>query len=143
MPLQLEISATIFLREREDLSLLQILVKLFFYKEPQDLYQTFCNAYAYYKQASQYNPTPHRQKLFQEYNIHGKPITVEYVDQIRHPHAEMRSLTHSSGRGHLSLQVANSNDAKDVMQLTLQVVIEWQNTHIQKCYYLGFIFQEH
>ncbi|CAG8764314.1 17350_t:CDS:2, partial [Dentiscutata erythropus] len=31
---------------------------------PQDLYQTFCNVYAYYKQASHCNPTPNRQRLF-------------------------------------------------------------------------------
>ncbi|PKY58363.1 hypothetical protein RhiirA4_480213, partial [Rhizophagus irregularis] len=40
--------------------------KTFFYNEPQDKYQEFCNAYAYYKQAELCNSKPNRQKLLQE-----------------------------------------------------------------------------
>jgi hypothetical protein len=40
--------------------------KIFFYKQPQDKYQEFCNAYAYYKQAILCNPKPNRQKIMQE-----------------------------------------------------------------------------
>src|SRR6185369_1137780 len=41
--------------------------KNFFYKQPQDKYQEFCNAYAYYKQAVLCDPKLNRQKLMQEY----------------------------------------------------------------------------
>ena len=40
--------------------------KNFFYNQPQDKYQEFCNAYAYYKQAVHCNPKLNRQKLLQE-----------------------------------------------------------------------------
>jgi len=43
--------------------------KDFFYKLPQDLYQKFYNAYAYYKQAMLCDPKLNRQKLMQEYII--------------------------------------------------------------------------
>jgi hypothetical protein len=41
-------------------------IKDFFYKQPRDLYQEFCNAYAYYKQATLCDPKPNRQKLMEE-----------------------------------------------------------------------------
>ncbi len=40
--------------------------KNFFYKQPQDKYQEFCNAYAYYKQAILCDPKPNRQRIMQE-----------------------------------------------------------------------------
>ena len=40
--------------------------KEFFYKPSQDLYQEFCNTYAYYKQAILCDPKPNHQKLIQE-----------------------------------------------------------------------------
>ena len=40
--------------------------KNFFYKQPQDKYQEFCNAYAYYKQAILCDPKPIRQRIMQE-----------------------------------------------------------------------------
>ena len=40
--------------------------KDFFFKQPRDLYQEFCNAYAYYKQATLCDPKPNRQKLIEE-----------------------------------------------------------------------------
>ncbi|CAB4483266.1 unnamed protein product [Rhizophagus irregularis] len=40
--------------------------KTFFYKQPQNKYQEFCNAYAYYKQATLCDPKLNREKLSQE-----------------------------------------------------------------------------
>src|ERR1051325_8626542 len=40
--------------------------KNFFYSKPEDKYQEFCNAYAYYKQVILCDPKPTRQKLWQE-----------------------------------------------------------------------------
>ncbi|CAG8834202.1 3988_t:CDS:2, partial [Gigaspora margarita] len=50
---------------------------------PQDLYQTFCNAYTYYKQASHCNPTPNRQKLFQKCNLTWKQIKQKHKILIK------------------------------------------------------------
>jgi len=40
--------------------------KNFFYKQPQDKYQEFCNAYVYYKQVVLCDPKINHQKLMQE-----------------------------------------------------------------------------
>jgi hypothetical protein len=48
--------------------------KNFFYKQPQDKYQEFCNAYAYYKQVILCNPKPNRQKIMQECIVAWKKV---------------------------------------------------------------------
>src|SRR3954469_15588477 len=48
--------------------------KNFFYKQPQDRYQEFCNAYAYYKQATLCDPKLNRQKLIEDCLIVWKEV---------------------------------------------------------------------
>ncbi|CAG8511782.1 5574_t:CDS:2 [Racocetra fulgida] len=48
--------------------------KQFFYKPPTDLYQEFCNAYAYSEQAAHCNIVPNKQKLLSDARTEWKKI---------------------------------------------------------------------
>src|SRR5438128_4969822 len=62
--------------------------EVFFYKKPLNLYQEFCNAFAYYKQAILCDPTPNRQKLanecleaWKQVKHHDKPLIYEKIHE--------------------------------------------------------------
>src|SRR5260363_113898 len=104
--------------------------KTFFYKEPQDLYQTFCNTYAYYKQASYCNPTPNHQKLFQECNLTWKQIKHKDKTLIKENICRYFNTIPSYIRSHQSNfiqnRVNNSNSTPSLFSFKIN------NIHLQR-----------
>ena len=90
--------------------------KVFFYKEPQDLYQEFCNAFAYYKQAVLCDPKPNRQKLMQECVAAWKQAKHQDKSLIYDKINEYFNTVSSHTRSHQSFfirhNVANSNSSR-------------------------------
>ena len=90
--------------------------KVFFYKEPQDLYQEFCNAFAYYKQAVLCDPKPNRQKLMQECVAAWKQAKHQDKSLIYDKINEYFNTVSSHTRFHQSFfirhNVANSNSSR-------------------------------
>src|SRR4051794_26397815 len=74
--------------------------KNFFYSQPQDKYQEFCNAYAYYKQAVLCDPKPNRQKLLQECIIAWKEVKKQDADFIENKIHEYCSTIPPTIRSH-------------------------------------------
>lgn len=88
--------------------------KDFFYNPPQDLYQEFCNAYAYYKQATLCDPKPNRQKLMQECIIiwkENKKHDAAFIkDKIREYYETIPSTLRSYQRLFVSRDMATSSN---------------------------------
>src|SRR5688572_28926602 len=74
--------------------------KNFFYKQPQNKYQEFCNAYAYYKQATLCDPKPNREKLLQECATVWKVIKKNDNDFIENKICEYYNTIPTTVRSH-------------------------------------------
>jgi hypothetical protein len=72
----------------------------FFFKQPQNKYQEFCNAYAYYKQASLCDPNPNREKLLQECATVWKDIKKHDSDFIENKIHEYYDTIPTTVRSH-------------------------------------------
>ena len=77
--------------------------KNFFYKQPQDKYQEFCNAYAYYKQAILCDPKPNRQRIMQECITAWKEVKKNDTAFIESKIREYYDTTPSTIRSHQSI----------------------------------------
>ena len=86
--------------------------KNFFYNQPQDKYQKFCNAYAYYKQAVLCDPKPNRQKLLQECITAWKEVknqdTAFIENKINEYYRTIPPTIHSHQRFFLSHRTPNT-----------------------------------
>ncbi|CAG8795267.1 24741_t:CDS:1, partial [Gigaspora rosea] len=96
---------------------------------PQDLYQMFCNAYAYYKQASHYNPTPNHQKLFQECNLTWKQIKYEHKALIKEKIREYFNTIPSHIHFHQSNFIPNRANNSNSISTFLSFKINTQPQH--------------
>jgi len=74
--------------------------KKFFFKQPQNKYQEFCNAYAYYKQATLCDLKPNREKLLQECAVVWKDIKKHDSDFIENKIQEYHDIIPSTVRSH-------------------------------------------
>src|SRR5438874_689679 len=87
--------------------------KELFYKPSQNIYQEFCNAYAYYKQATLCDPNPNRQKLMQEcvniWKQNKKHDTAFIKDIIREYYETIPSTLRSYQRLFTSRDVTSSS----------------------------------
>ena len=86
--------------------------KNFFYKQPQDKYQEFCNAYAYHKQAVLCDPKLNRQKLMQECIDTWKEVKehdAAFIEnKIREYYSTIPPTIHSHQRFFLSHRTPNT-----------------------------------
>ncbi|PKY26094.1 hypothetical protein RhiirB3_441280 [Rhizophagus irregularis] len=86
--------------------------KKFFFKQPQNKYQEFCNVYAYYKQATLCNPKLNHQQLMEECTTVWKEVrkndTTFIENKICEYYDTVPSTVHSHQKIFVSCNVTSS-----------------------------------
>ncbi|CAB4425447.1 unnamed protein product [Rhizophagus irregularis] len=101
--------------------------KTFFYKQPQNKYQDFCNAYAYYKQVILCDPNPNRERLSQE--CASQQVSQHFAAE------KINSAMKKISECEQMIEITSDNSIKNTLSSKIieeQKVVLEQNTQLNK-----------